>query len=141
MHQPTPSQPGQVIDIDALKQMLGRHRSSVLSYLLKLNKCIDANHQDLVQALCQRFCEVLVDYISVSQFRLCDEFELDSHHLMALQNSAAHAVAFNDGYGNLTDVPVRSLKRSLEHLALVLEARFEVEDEIYHGACAPHALA
>ncbi len=49
---------------------ISRGRALVLSYLMKLNKSIDAQHADLAHALTHRFSECLIDYISYGHFRL-----------------------------------------------------------------------
>ena len=119
---------------DAARAALGRHRSAVLSYLFKLNKCIDARHADLVQAVATRFSETLIDYVSFGHFRLFQAWPPEDHHLAAIENSTNQALSFSDRFTKPgTDLTV--LRKELETLALALEVRFEIEDEVV-GACA-----
>ncbi len=109
---------------------MGRARASVLSYLLKLNKCLDAQHSDLVQALSQRFNETLIDYISYGHFRFFQIFHPEPHQLVALDNITAQALGFCERYKHGLCVQIPELKSDLEVLALALETRFEIEDEL-----------
>ena len=109
---------------------IGRSRSVVLSYLLKLNKSIDARHSDLVQAIAQRFNEVLVDYVSYGYFRLLGECTAQTHQLVAIERTTQQALRFSDKYTTRRKIPLAELKQDLESLALALEVRFEIEDEV-----------
>lgn len=113
----------------ALKEM-SRSRSLVLSYLLKLKKAIDANHQDLVQALCVRFSEHLIDYVSYGHFRLFEVYAPERHHLGVVEHVTNLALHFEGRYRTRNRVNLDRLRNDLEALALALEARFEVEDEM-----------
>ncbi|XOV83950.1 MAG: Rsd/AlgQ family anti-sigma factor [bacterium] len=113
-----------------IAQQLGRSRAALLSYLLKLNKCIDAMHEDLVQALAQRFNELLVDYVSYGHFRFLDVCTPEAHHLAAINRSTQLALRFNDKYTTSEAISLISIKTDLEALAFALEVRFEIEDEV-----------
>lgn len=117
----------------ALHQEIGRSRSILLSYLLKLNKSIDAQHNDLVQAIAQRFNETLVDYISYGHFRLLEACEPEAHELVAVERSTAQALRFNDVYTTHNAIHLGELKRDLEALVYALEVRFEIEDGMLHA--------
>jgi regulator of sigma D len=113
-----------------LSQEILQGRGSVLSYLLKLNKCIDAQHADLVHAVMQRFSESLIDYISFGHFRLFATHQPQPHHLVALDNITQRVMAFNDAFTNVAHISLKQLKASLEELAIALEVQFEIEDEV-----------
>ena len=114
---------------DAARAALGRHRSAVLSYLFKLNKCIDAQHADLVHAVTARFSETLIDYVSFGHFRLFQTWPPEDHHLAAIENSTNQALGFSDRFTQ-PGVDLAALRKELETLALALEVRFEIEDEV-----------
>lgn len=105
-------------------------RSTLLSYVLKLKKSIDANHADLAQAITQRFIQSLTDYVSYSHFRLLNSYEAQAHQLVALQNNTAAVLPFTEHYAVASELNLALLKSDLEQLALALEVRFEIEDEI-----------
>jgi len=105
-------------------------RSTLLSYVLKLKKSIDANHADLAQAITQRFIQSLTDYISYSHFRLLNSYDAQAHQIVALQNNTAEILPFTEHYALVTELDLPLLTANLEQLALALEVRFEIEDEI-----------
>jgi regulator of sigma D len=119
-----------------IAQQLGRSRSALLSYLLKLNKCIDATHEDLVQALAQRFNELLVDYVSYGHFRFLDVCTPEAHHLAAIDKSTQMALGFSDKYTTSEKISLAKIKTDLESLAFALEVRFEIEDEVVTSIAA-----
>jgi len=114
----------------ALHAEIGRSRSVLLSYLLKLNKSVDANHNDLVQAIAQRFNETLVDYISYGHFRLLEACAPETHELVAIERSTQRALQFNDTYNTRDGINLAQLKQDLEALVYALEVRFEIEDDM-----------
>ena len=119
-----------------IARQLGRSRSALLSYLLKLNKCIDATHDDLVQALAQRFNELLVDYVSYGHFRFLDVCTPEAHHLAAIEKSTQLALRFSDKYTTSEQISLIKIKTDLEALAFALEVRFEIEDEVVTSIAA-----
>lgn len=112
---------------------ISRSRAQVISYLMKLSKCVAADHADLAQAVAQRFNEVLIDYVSYGHFRFLASCTPQAHQLAALERITQQAVAFSEKYCCANDLPLAALRRDLENLAFALETRFEIEDEI---ACA-----
>ncbi|NKC00573.1 MAG: Rsd/AlgQ family anti-sigma factor [Pseudomonadales bacterium] len=114
----------------ATQKEISRSRALVLSYLLKLKKCIDAQHDDLVQALCTRFREYLIDYISYGHFRLFEVYDPEPHHVTTVEHVTNLALQFDRRYRSQPTINLARLRDDLEELALAMEARFEVEDEI-----------
>ena len=111
-------------------QRMQVNRAQVLSYLLKLKRSIDSKHNDLVQAISQRFVEQLTDYISFSHFQWLPTSGAMTHQLVAIQNNTCVILDFTEAHtGNRTPA-LDTLKRQLEQLALTLEVRFEIEDEV-----------
>jgi regulator of sigma D len=115
---------------DIARRELRRSRSVILSYLLKLNKSINANHSDLVQAIAQRFNDVLVDYISYGHFRLLQGCTVETHQMVAIDKTTQQALRFSDKYTTRDEIALGNMKQDLEALAYALEVRFEVEDEV-----------
>ncbi len=115
---------------------MSRSRSVVLSYLLKLNRSIDARHGDLVQAIAQRFNEVLVDYVSYGYFRLLGQCSAQTHQLVAIDKTTQQALHFSEKYTTRKKIPLAELKQDLEALAFALEVRFEIEDEVATATAA-----
>ncbi len=112
---------------------IGRSRCQVLRYLLKLKRAVDAQHNDLIETLTQRFVEAVTDYISYGHFRLLTTFDAAGHLSAAMDQNTRAILNFTDsyqtGYGN----NLQRLTHDLETLAWQIEARFDIEDEIvYH---------
>ncbi len=111
-------------------QQLAKSRAVLLSYLLKLKKSIDAEHADLTQAICHRFRQHLTDYISYGHFRLLKSCTPQAHQIVALQANTQGLLPFTERYSGHRTPRLPQLKNDLEDLALALEARFEIEDEV-----------
>lgn len=107
-----------------------RSRSGVLSYLLKLKRCLDAKHQDLALALTHRFCQATLDYVSSGQYYLLSEFRPEPHQLVTLDRITRQILKFEALYAGSTQLDLEACKAHLEELALAIEVRFEIEDEI-----------
>lgn len=108
-------------------------RSRVISYLVKLNHALDKDLNDLSQALLSRFCDTLVDYLSVGHFQVFQRVVPLAHEYAAIESTTQLAMTFNDNFGNLRKVNIPQVKAALEQLALVLGTRFELEDDLLAG--------
>ncbi len=116
---------------------ISRSRAAVLSYLVKLNRCVDAQHRDLVVSLSRRFSETLIDYISYGHFRLMGHLSPEPHQQAALDNMTHLSLRFDEKYnGTHQRISLTELKADLEQIALAMEARFEIEDEVVQLAVA-----
>ncbi len=118
----------------SIRKEISSSRSNILSYLLKLNKSINANHADLVQAIAQRLNEELLDYVSYGHFRLLAAFTPETHQLVAIDKTTQTVLAFSEKYTTRDPIDLFELKQHLEQLAYNLEVRFEIEDEITSDA-------
>ena len=105
-------------------------RQRLIAYLVKLNQALDQDLTDLSQALLQRFCESLVDYLSAGHFTLFQRVVLAADEYAAIESTTALAMTFNDRYGDLIEIETLQIKAALENLAQVLGTRFEIEDDI-----------
>lgn len=93
----------------------------------------------------QRFCQVLVDYVSVGHFEVYDqllqeaeEFKNEDGALLIettvpqIQETTEVALDFNDSFDDINKVDdgVEKLVARLDFLGTVLENRFEFEDQL-----------
>lgn len=117
-------------DNNHTQKEISRGRSAVLSYILKLKKCLDARHIDLLETLLKRFSESAIDYISYGHFRLLEEHPLEPHQLAALESITHQVLDFEQRYSDTRNLDLARLAGDLESLALALETRFEIEDEL-----------
>ncbi|MEM7079052.1 MAG: hypothetical protein AAF513_10530 [Pseudomonadota bacterium] len=104
-------------------------RGEVLSYLLKLDKSIKQQHWDLVGPLTHRLNETLINYIACGHEEFDTSTDAD-HRFVALHLSTDKAVRFTNRFQCAPPVEWQRLKAHLESLALDLEARFEIEDDL-----------
>lgn len=109
-------------------------RQRLISYLVKLNHALDADLPDLGQALLSRFCDALVDYLSVGHFRVFQRLSLPPRCYALIEATTQAGMSFNDRFGAAREIQVSEVKRALEPLARALSSRFELEDELL---CAP----
>ncbi len=105
-------------------------RQRLIAYLVKLNHALDQDLPDLAQALLQRFCESLVDYLSAGHFNVFQRVSLAADEYAAIEATTQLALCFNDRYGEALSIDSGEVKLSLEHLAQVLGSRFELEDDV-----------
>ena len=109
-----------------------QQRQRVLSYLPKLKSAIDAGTSDLACAIVERFCDTLVDYLSLGHFRIFDRLVPVSHQYAAIEHTTRELMRFNDRFGNGVAYDLAELSAALEQTALVIDARLEVEDDLLH---------
>lgn len=105
-------------------------RQRVISYLVKLNHALNDDLVDLSQALLSRFCDSLVDYLSVGHFRVFQRLSLPADSYAVIEATTHAGMAFNDRFGSLGSIRVTDVKPALEQMARVLSTRFELEDEL-----------
>lgn len=89
----------------------------------------------------EKFCQILVDYVSSGHFevyyqliREAEEFEDGSAEiakalLPQITASTQAAMEFNDKYTE-ADVDLSALSKNISKLGEILEARFELEDQL-----------
>jgi regulator of sigma D len=114
-------------------QTFGECRQRVISYLVKLNRALNADLPDLSQALLSRFCDALVDYLSEGHFRVFQRLSLPAQSYALIEATTQAGMAFNDRFGDLNAIRVADVKCALEQVARVLSARFELEDELLYA--------
>ncbi|NVK25280.1 MAG: sigma D regulator [Gammaproteobacteria bacterium] len=98
-----------------------------------------------------RFCQVLVDYLSAGHFEVYDNIvkQCEEHgkESAALANSIYPKISettevlvnFNDKYANLTaDTDLSGFDTDLSVVGQILEERLELEDELIHTLHTKH---
>ena len=113
-------------------------RGRLLSYLIKLSKALDERAWDLADSLVRLFGRTLADYLAVGHWQAFHSGILTqqnepvpgSDKLAALAASTRQAMYFSDKFcrGNPA---LDAVRPALEDLALALDARFEIEDELF----------
>jgi len=103
-----------------------------------------SSQENTVERL-QTFCQILVDYVSVGHFEIydqllseADEFNNEDGKLLAtqvipkIQKTTEVALDFNDRFDDIhkVDDGIEKLLEELENLGKMLEARFELEDQM-----------
>lgn len=108
-------------------------RQRLISYLVKLNHALNEDLADLSHALLTRFCESLVDYLSVGHFRVFQRLALSAGPYAFIEATTQAGMAFNDRFGDLGSIRVSEVREALEQMARVLSTRFELEDRLLRG--------
>lgn len=111
-------------------------RQRLISYLVKLNHALSEDLNDLSQALLSRFCDALVDYLSAGHFRVFQRLSLPPTAYALIEATTHAGVAFNDRYGDLENFDMADVRQSLERIARLLSARFELEDNLLYAESA-----
>jgi regulator of sigma D len=113
-------------------------RQKLIVLLMKLTSATEERQQDLVVSLRVRLCEAAVDYVSHGYFRiyghlLSTQTWCEAHAYAAFESTTATVLGFNDRFAAPGPVPHTRLKPALTDLALALETRFELEDQLFAG--------
>ncbi len=114
-------------------------RQRVLGYLLKLKSAIDSDTHDLAEALTQRFCDSVVDYLSAGHFQIFERFVPADHQYAAIEATTRDLMRFNDRFGNGGRIELRELAAALEQAAYTIDTRMELEDDVLSSRKAPQA--
>ena len=131
VHEEPRSQGAQHTDRSAYRR-LASDRTTLISYLLKLTRCVDGGHADLAHAVARRFTDLMIDYLSLGQFRVLNYRHAEPHQTAALNYFTTLALRFTEKYAADPDFKLDSIKPDLESLAFALEVRFEIEDELVY---------
>lgn len=111
-----------------------------------------------VEQRIQRFCEILVDYVSAGHFEVYeqlireaqafDDVDLDQARAIVgrIQDNTELVLAFNDNYSDVAETRqhLNELSSDLSRLGENLEERFALEDRLIqdlHEAHRPRALS
>jgi regulator of sigma D len=113
-------------------------RQKLIVLLMKLTSATEERQQDLVVCLRVRLCEAAVDYVSHGYFRIYGQLVStqtwrEARAYAAVESTTATVLGFNDRFAAPGPVPHTRLKPALTDLALALETRFELEDQLFAG--------
>ncbi len=123
-----------------------KSRRQLIVELMRLSKAIEGGQRDEAEGLLERFCQDMVDYLSVGYFRVfCG---LVSPHTWAspreyaiFDATTSTAMTFNDHHAGGDRIDVSCIKRELAAVALALETRFELEDDVLNRSQTTLAIA
>tara|TARA_R110002072_G_scaffold45422_6_gene126350 strand:- start:1150 stop:1623 length:474 start_codon:yes stop_codon:yes gene_type:complete len=101
----------------------------------------------------QRFCQILVDYVSVGHFEVYEQLlleaaeyddggtELANKVIPLIDKSTELALSFNDRFDDIhkVDDGIQSLMQELDTLGKTLEDRFALEDQLIAKLHQAHA--
>ena len=111
-------------------------RQQLLSNLISLSNSLDQRQWDIAETLLQRFCNHLTNYLTLGHERTeraCALAQPDTNLQVAIASTSRIAMCFNDRYSRGTG-RLEQVRPALEQLALALETRFELEDDLQVGA-------
>ncbi len=123
-----------------------KNRRQLIVDLMRLSKAIESNLRDDAERLLERFCQQMVDYLSVGYFRvygglLSPRTWATPREYAIFDATTSTAMTFNDHHAGGDRLDVTRIKHELAAVALALEIRFELEDEMLNHTRETHAMA
>jgi regulator of sigma D len=123
-----------------------KSRRQLIVELMRLSRAIEGNLRDEAESLLERFCQDMVDYLSVGYFRVfCGlvppQTWATPREFAIFDATTSTAMTFNDHHAGGDHIDVDRTKRELAAVALALETRFELEDEVLNRSQATLAIA
>jgi len=118
-------------------------RQQLIVMLMKLTSATEDAHPDLGEVLRIRLCEQLVDYLSSGYFRVYGDVLSvqswpDPRDYARFEATTGAVLAFSDRFAAHGAVRGVRLKPALADLALALETRFELEDDLFRREARRH---
>ncbi len=112
-----------------------KNRRQLIVDLMRLSKAIESDLRDDAESLLERFCQQMVDYLSVGYFRvygglLSVQTWATPREYAIFDSTTSTAMTFNDHHAGGDRFDVTRIKGELAAVALALETRFELEDEM-----------
>lgn len=131
-----------------IDRWLAERKQLILQYSVLRDRATPVEQPD--QTL-DRFCDVLVDYVSAGHFEIYEQLvreaeafnderglQLVQQIYPRIETITQSAVAFNDAYGEVTsELDEEQMQAELRRLGALLHERFELEDcliEVLHVA-------
>jgi regulator of sigma D len=116
-----------------------KNRRQLIVDLMKLSNAIEGGLREPAESLLERFCQHMVDYLSNGYFQiyrdvLSPRTWTTPREYAIFDSTTATAIAFNDRYAGGGHFETANVRRELASLALALETRFELEDEMLNRA-------
>lgn len=104
-------------------------RQRLLSTLISLSNSLDQQQWDIAETLLDRFCKHLISYLTIGHERAFALEHPDANLYVAIASTTRTAMCFSDRYYRGTG-RLDQVRPALEQLALALETRFELEDDL-----------
>ncbi len=104
-------------------------RQRLLSTLMGLSNSLDQQQWDISETLLHQFCKHLTNYLTIGHERAFAQENLDPDLCAAIAGTTRTAMYFTDRYCRGTG-RLDQVRPALEQLALALETRFELEDDL-----------
>ena len=114
-----------------------QQRQHLLHRLVQLDSPVMAAPPTRTIAL-SRFCDDLIDYLSRGHFQVYSACTERNSHAAAIHATTEAAMAFAERFGSLDHNDWPTVRAALNQLAITLESRFELEDDLLQ---AQHAAA
>jgi regulator of sigma D len=123
-----------------------KSRRQLIVELMRLSTAIESGLRDEAEGLLERFCQDMVDYLSVGYFRVfCGLVSPPAwatpREYAIFDATTSTAMTFNDHHAGGDHIDVARIKRELAAVALALETRFELEDDMLNRSRVTHAVA
>jgi len=121
-------------------------RQQLIVQLMRLSKAVEHNDGEQTQLYLVKFCQTLVDYLSNGYFRIYGELLTPRtwatpRVYSIFESTTSTAMTFNDRHTRNRTVDPASVRQELTSVALALETRFELEDEMLSRSHEPQAMA
>jgi len=112
-----------------------KSRRQLIIDLMKLSNALEGDLRSQAEMLLERFCQRMVDYLSNGYFRvyrdvLSPQTWTTPREYAIFDATTETAIAFNDCYAGGGHCEIAAVRRELAGLALALETRFELEDDM-----------
>jgi len=119
--------------------ILLKSRRALIVDLMKLSNAIEANLDPQAEPLLERFCQQMVDYLSNGYFRIYRDVLSPGtwttpREYAIFDSTTATAMNFNDRHAGGGHFDAPNVRRQLATVALALETRFELEDDMLNRA-------
>ncbi len=123
-----------------------KSRRQLIVELMRLSKAIEGELRDEAEGLLERFCQDMVDYLSVGYFRIfcglvSPQTWATPREYAILDATTSTAMTFNDHHAGGDHIDITRIKRELAAVALALETRFELEDDVLNRSAATLPVA
>ena len=121
-------------------------RQQLIVQLMKLSTAIEQNHAEQTQLNLMKFCQTLVDYLSNGYFRIYGDLlsprtSASPREYAIFESTTSAAMSFNDRHARERGVDPDNVRHDLTGVALALETRFELEDEMLSRSHEIEAVA
>ena len=124
-----------------------KSRRQLIVDLMRLSTAIESDLRDDAESLLERFCQQMVDYLSVGYFRVyggllsVQQTWATPREYAIFDSTTSTAMTFNDHHAGGDRLDVARIKTELATVALALETRFELEDELFNRTRETRAMA